>query len=67
MGFPVPVTSNTFYALNPDGSKKWEFKTLDGDANSKIYSTPALAQDGTIFLEAGPQTQEFTLWINLEI
>lgn len=49
MGFPVPVTSNTFYALNPDGSKKWEFKTLDGDANSKIYSTPALAQDGTIF------------------
>ena len=49
MGFPAPVTSNTFYALNPNGTEKWQFKTLDGNANSKIYSTPALAKDGTIY------------------
>lgn len=33
------------YALKPDGSIKWKYKT-DGD----IISTPALAEDGTIYV-----------------
>ena len=49
MGLPTPVTSNTFYAVNPDGTEKWSFKTNDGDPNSKIYSTPAIGSDGTIY------------------
>ena len=32
------------YALNPDGTKKWEFVTGGG-----VHSTPALASDGAIY------------------
>ena len=36
---------NNLYAINPDGSKKWNFKT-SGD----VYSSPAIGSDGTIYV-----------------
>jgi len=36
-----------FYALNPDGSLKWKYKT-----GGHITSTPAIAEDGTIYVGA---------------
>jgi len=33
------------YAINPDGTKKWEFATL-----SDVYSSPAIGLDGTIYI-----------------
>jgi outer membrane protein assembly factor BamB len=33
-----------FYALNPDGSKKWQFETL-----GPIVSSPAIGADGTVY------------------
>jgi len=37
-----------FYALNPDGSLKWSYET-----GGPIYSTPVVAEDGTIFICSG--------------
>lgn len=36
---------NKLYAINPDGSVKWSFKT-----QQPILSTPAIASDGTIYI-----------------
>ena len=36
---------DNFFAINPDGSKKWEFKT-SGD----VDSSPAIGNDGTIYV-----------------
>ena len=33
------------YAINPDGSLKWKFRTAD-----YIYSSPAISSDGTIYV-----------------
>ena len=33
-----------FYAINPDGTKKWEFVMGDG-----TDSTPSIGSDGTIY------------------
>ena len=33
------------YAINPDGSKKWEFDTLAG-----VVTSPAIGSDGTIYV-----------------
>jgi len=33
------------YALYPDGTLKWKYKT-----NGRIWSTPAIAEDGTIYI-----------------
>ena len=37
--------SDTFFAINPDGSLKWSFDTGDW-----VFSSPALASDGTIYV-----------------
>jgi outer membrane protein assembly factor BamB len=34
-----------FYAVNPDGSLKWEYKT-----GGPIWSTPAIGEDGTVYI-----------------
>ena len=33
------------YAINPDGSRKWRFKT-----GSYVFSSPAIGSDGTIYV-----------------
>ncbi|MFC1651557.1 PQQ-binding-like beta-propeller repeat protein [Patescibacteria group bacterium] len=39
------------YALNPDGTKKWEFVT--GGLYSGTYAAPLIGNDGTIYLGSG--------------
>jgi len=36
---------NNFYAINPDGSKKWTFNTDD-----RVFSSPAIGSDGIIYV-----------------
>src|SRR5208282_2880508 len=43
--------SGTFYALNPDGSQKWNFPT-----SRPIYSSPAIGADGTIYFASNDGT-----------
>ncbi|MDP1553757.1 MAG: PQQ-binding-like beta-propeller repeat protein [Methanobacteriaceae archaeon] len=42
------------YALNPDGSKKWNYTILDGILNENCYNefvgSPAITADGTIYI-----------------
>ncbi len=40
---PVPVDTS-FWAVNPDGTRKWEFYVGDG-----VESSPAIGHDGTIY------------------
>lgn len=42
----IAELSNKLYAINPDGTKKWEFAT----SGSQINSTPSLGPDGTIYI-----------------
>ena len=39
------LTDNNLYAINPDGSKKWAFKTGDW-----VEPSPAIGSDGTIYI-----------------
>ena len=44
---------SSLYAINPDGSLKWQFKTDSGTAvgqSAGIFSSPAIADDGTIYV-----------------
>jgi outer membrane protein assembly factor BamB len=43
--YTASVQSSTVYAINPNGTIKWQFPT-----NDWIYSSPALADDGTIYI-----------------
>ena len=36
---------NYLYAINPDGSREWRFKTGNG-----VSSSPAIGSDGTIYV-----------------
>ncbi|MDO9044703.1 MAG: PQQ-binding-like beta-propeller repeat protein [Methanobacteriaceae archaeon] len=42
------------YALNPDGTKKWNYTILDGILNENCYNSfegsPAITADGTIYI-----------------
>ncbi|MBS0663476.1 MAG: PQQ-binding-like beta-propeller repeat protein, partial [Verrucomicrobia bacterium] len=42
----VGATGGNFYAINPDGAKKW---ATPFTANGDIYTSPAIANDGTIY------------------
>jgi hypothetical protein len=37
-----------FYAINPDGTEKWHFRT-----GFHVYSSPAIGTDGTIYIGSG--------------
>lgn len=41
---PNATGGDTFWAINPDGSEKWQFKTEEA-----MFSAGALADDGTIY------------------
>ncbi len=43
-GFPVPVNGH-LYAINPDGTPKWEFRAL-----GPIDTSPSIGADGTVYL-----------------
>ena len=47
----VGSNDNFFYALNPDGTLKWEY-FLEGAETTEIHSSPAIAEDGTIYFGA---------------
>lgn len=38
------VVGNSFYAINPDGTRKWNFPTDDG-----VETSPGIGPDGTIY------------------
>ena len=44
----VGANDNYLYAINPDGSRKWRFKTGDF-----VTSSPAIGSDGTIYVGSG--------------
>ena len=62
--FGSRVTDNDLVNIRME--QVWQFKTLDGDANSKIYSTPALAKDGTIYFGSRASDLEFMQWMSWE-
>jgi len=39
------MSANKLYAINPDGTKKWEFST-----GGNVLSSPAISSDGTIYV-----------------
>ena len=49
---------NTFYAINPDGTEKWKFEVGEPeygsayDTRKGILSSPAVAEDGTIYFSS---------------
>ena len=46
------TNAGAFYALKPDGTKKWSFTANDGvttPGDGDIYTTPAIGADGTIY------------------
>jgi outer membrane protein assembly factor BamB len=43
----ITVTVSRIYAINPDGSKKWEFNKL---LSGVINSSPVIGSDGTIYV-----------------
>ena len=48
-----PVNGHV-YAINPNGTVKWDFKTL-GD----VDSSPAIAPDGTIYIGSDYATNAY--------
>lgn len=40
---------SSLYALNPDGSLKWQYKTSLTEFGAGIFSSPAIGPDGTIY------------------
>lgn len=51
LGKEVDAGTPKIYALNPDGTVKWEF-VLGGIMSGIVYS-PAIAKDGTIYMISG--------------
>ncbi|HEX7863107.1 MAG TPA: PQQ-binding-like beta-propeller repeat protein [Verrucomicrobiae bacterium] len=50
----IGATDNRVYAINPDGTLYWSFAIASSSTAAPIYSSPALAADGTIFAAGGP-------------
>ena len=48
-GWGVGGRDSSLYAINPDGSLKWQFKTNKGTFAAGIFSSPAIGPDGTIY------------------
>ena len=47
----VCSTDGTIYSLATDGSELWQFKTADfGRLGSAVFATPAIGQDGTVYI-----------------
>jgi len=53
-GYHLANADSTFYAINPDdGSLKWKFHVQYTDYTSGVFSSPAVAPDGTIYFGSG--------------
>ena len=46
----VGSQDNNLYAINPDGSQKWAFKTGNG-----VHGSPTIGSDGTIYVGSWDQ------------
>ncbi len=44
---------DTIYALNPDGTEKWTFAADTGGMETPAQTSPAIADDGTIYMGFG--------------
>ena len=51
-GWGTGGRDSSLYAINPDGSLKWQFKTGHGIHAAGIFSSPAIGPDGTIYFGA---------------
>jgi outer membrane protein assembly factor BamB len=52
-GYHEANADSSFYAINPDGSLKWKFYIIYYDFTNGVFSSPAIAPDGTIYFGAG--------------
>jgi len=44
-------SGGTFYAINPDGTEKWNLSLTTGSGSQELYDgSPAMGQDGTIYV-----------------
>ena len=46
----LPGTAGRFYALNPDGSERWEFQPF---SRHRFMASPAIGADGTVYTAGG--------------
>ncbi|MFP4050667.1 MAG: PQQ-binding-like beta-propeller repeat protein [Thermoplasmata archaeon] len=44
----------TFYAVNPNGTEKWNYSV-----DSSIYDSPSIGEDGTIYISSGEKLYAF--------
>ncbi|MGB2697404.1 MAG: PQQ-binding-like beta-propeller repeat protein [Candidatus Zixiibacteriota bacterium] len=51
-GYNTGGYDSSLYAINPDGSLKWKFKTGKGAYAAGIFSSPTIGPDGTIYFGA---------------
>ncbi len=51
-GYNTGGYDSSLYAINPDGSLKWKFKTGKGSYAAGIFSSPTIGPDGTIYFGA---------------
>jgi len=49
-GYYQAVGDSSFYAINPDGTLKWQFLSDSAYYGAGMFSSPAIAEDGTIFV-----------------
>ena len=51
-GYNTGGGDSSLYAINPDGTLKWQFKTDYGAYSAGIFSSPAIGPDGAIYFGA---------------
>jgi outer membrane protein assembly factor BamB len=51
-GYNTGGGDSSLYAINPDGTLKWQFKTDYGTYSAGIFSSPAIGPDGTVYFGA---------------
>ncbi len=52
-GYHLASSDSSFYAINADGSLKWKFHVIYNDFTNGVFSSPAIAPDGTIYFGSG--------------
>jgi outer membrane protein assembly factor BamB len=51
-GYNTGGGDSSLYAINPDGTLKWQFKTDKGLYTPGVFSSPTIGPDGTIYIGA---------------
>ena len=55
--------ASTFFAFNPDGTEKWNYKFTGGG----IVATPAIGSDGTVYAATVPGEAKYIKALGLPI